>query len=149
MGIYIGGCGKVAVTEPFLYLLHRYAVCEQQRSAAVSQKIQTFGFLKALLCIKNERIEYPGSGQAAGSHINQFGHFQSAKLQPVQIKYLQDSPHLLAAHGALPFIRTLQDNTPSLTAALLKGSHDFQYMKRLPGACTQGTSFPQCLCHIR
>ena len=44
MGIYIGGCGEVAVTEPFLYLFHRYAVREQQRSAAVSKEIQTFGF---------------------------------------------------------------------------------------------------------
>ena len=37
MGIYIGGCGEVAVTEPFLYLFHRYAVCKQQRCAAVSK----------------------------------------------------------------------------------------------------------------
>ncbi len=40
MGIYIGGCGEVTVTEPFLYLLHWYAVCKQQRGAAVSKLVE-------------------------------------------------------------------------------------------------------------
>ena len=40
VGINVARCAYIAVTEPFLYLLHRYAVGEHQRRAGVPQIVK-------------------------------------------------------------------------------------------------------------
>ena len=37
MGINIGGCGKIAVSQPLLNLFHRHAVCQQKAGTGMAQ----------------------------------------------------------------------------------------------------------------
>ena len=40
MGVNVGGGGEIAVTQPFLNLLHGNAVCQKKAGAAVSKLVE-------------------------------------------------------------------------------------------------------------
>ena len=42
VAVDIGGCAHIAMSEPFLDLLHRYALCEKHRGAGVAQIVEAY-----------------------------------------------------------------------------------------------------------
>ena len=57
MGIDVRGGGEITVTEPFLNMLHWYAVGEEQRSTAVTQIVKSNGPQTVLF---QQSLEPPG-----------------------------------------------------------------------------------------
>ena len=57
MGVDVGGGGEVAVTQPFLNLLHGNAVCQKKAGAAMAQIVETDGTQTVFLQQLRELLE--------------------------------------------------------------------------------------------